>query len=427
MFFRGYRYQPLPSQKRFHRSQARFKALGGPVGTGKSKALCQEAIKLSYQNKGCMGLIGAPTLRMLRDATLEQFLAICREAQTPFTWNASDSVLELADNGSTVIFRSLDNWERLRGPNLAWFGVDELTYTDPEAWLRLEARLREPRARKYCGFGVFTPKGFDWVYEKFRASAAAGYELIEAPPFENRHLLAAVPDYYERLRRSYDSRFYEQEVLGKFLNVRQGRVYAEFSRSEHITPLEYDPALPLRWTWDFNVDAMSSLVCQQAGNEARVLDEIVLRSSSTIEACREFEARWQRHAGQIQVYGDAAGSHAHSSTGKSDYYYIRQYFAGQAKVRLNFCVPRTNPPVRDRINTVNARLRNAAGERTLLIDPRCGELIRDLEQVSYKPGTSQIDKESDAARTHTSDALGYYLWYEFRPAAAIGEKFGRIV
>jgi hypothetical protein len=41
-------YWALPSQKRFHESPARFKGFSGPIGSGKSQALCQEAIKLSY-------------------------------------------------------------------------------------------------------------------------------------------------------------------------------------------------------------------------------------------------------------------------------------------------------------------------------------------------------------------------------------------
>ena len=55
-------YQPLPSQKQFHESTARFKGFSGPIGSGKSQALCQEALKLSYLNPGRTGLIGAPTL-----------------------------------------------------------------------------------------------------------------------------------------------------------------------------------------------------------------------------------------------------------------------------------------------------------------------------------------------------------------------------
>ena len=54
-------YRPLPSQCKFHGSRARFKGFSGPIGSGKSQALCQEAIRLSYLNPGRQGLVGAPT------------------------------------------------------------------------------------------------------------------------------------------------------------------------------------------------------------------------------------------------------------------------------------------------------------------------------------------------------------------------------
>jgi hypothetical protein len=54
-------YVPLTSQLKFHVSTARFKGFSGPIGSGKSQALCQEAIRLSYLNPGRQGLVGAPT------------------------------------------------------------------------------------------------------------------------------------------------------------------------------------------------------------------------------------------------------------------------------------------------------------------------------------------------------------------------------
>jgi hypothetical protein len=76
---------------------------------------------------------------------------------------------------------------------------------------------------------------------------------------------------------------------------------------------------------------------------------------------------------------------------------------------------------------VNAHLRNAQGERRLVVDRECRELIKDLEQVGYKPGSGQIDKESDSERTHLSDALGYLLWQEFRPQTRMGEQSRRLM
>ncbi len=67
--YRDISYDPLPSQKKFHALENRFKGFSGPIGSGKSQALCQEAIRMSYMNPGRLGLLGAPTYPMLRDAT----------------------------------------------------------------------------------------------------------------------------------------------------------------------------------------------------------------------------------------------------------------------------------------------------------------------------------------------------------------------
>lgn len=360
---------------------------------------------------------------MLRDAAQRQFFELCEDAGLAYKYSRSENKLTLEIGGSEVLFRSLDNYERLRGPNLAWFGVDELTYCEPGAWLRLEARLRDLKAKHLCGFGAFTPKGFDWVYQKFRAKKTKGYELIQAAPFENHFILDAVPDYYERLQESYDPLFYEQEALGHFLNIRQGRAYHAFSRDEHVRPGTYNPILPLHWAWDFNLSPMCSVICQREGDEVRVLDEIVLNTSSTPEVCREFLNRWGHHLTgpnpRLHIYGDASGASGHTASGSSDYQVIKQFFRD-----ATLSVPRANPPVRERVNTVNGRLTNACGDRRLFIDPRCQELIADLEQVTYKAGSAQLDKDSDSARTHSSDALGYFLCQAFQPT--VGEKTGRL-
>ncbi|HSR06350.1 MAG TPA: terminase family protein [Bryobacteraceae bacterium] len=216
---RGIEYHPLPSQRRFHDSTARFKGFSGPIGSGKSQALCQEALKLAYLNPGRTGLLGAPTFPMLRDATQAALLEILERNRIPHEWNRAENFLVLRETGSRILFRAVEEFERLRGSNLAWFGLDELTYAPQQAWLRLEGRLRDPRASRLCGFAVWTPKGYDWVYERFVEARVEGYETVESRPFENRFLLDKIPDYYERLKHSYDGRFYEQEVLGQYTGV----------------------------------------------------------------------------------------------------------------------------------------------------------------------------------------------------------------
>jgi hypothetical protein len=132
----------------------------------------------------------------------------------PYDLNKSEFVLTMKDTRSRILLRSMDEFERLRGTNLSWFGVDELSYTTEEAWLRLEGRLRDPKAKRLCGFAVWTPKGHDWVHRRFIGNPVDGYDVIVAKPFENRHILDQIPDFYERLKSSYDEKFFRQEVLG---------------------------------------------------------------------------------------------------------------------------------------------------------------------------------------------------------------------
>ncbi len=78
------------------------------------------------------------------------------------------------------------------------------------------------------------------------------------------------------------------------------------------------------------------------------------------------------------------------------------------------------------MNCVNAKLCSQAGFRTLFIDPRCKQLIQDLERVQWKQDANgnslhEIDK-SDPARTHLSDALGYMIGREFGMRPACGYR-----
>ena len=414
-------YLPLPSQAEFHRSEARFKGFSGPIGSGKSQALCQEAIRLSYLNAGRMGLLGAPTYPMLRDATMVALLEVLDSNEIPYDQNKAENSLTFKDTGSRILFRPVEEFERLRGTNLAWFGVDELTYTQEESWLRLEGRLRDPLATKLCGFGVWTPKGYDWVWRRFIADRKTGYQAILAPPLENRHILSKIPDFYERLRSSYDEKFFDQEVMGAYLSMDGARVYTGFSRGVHLGSLEVNPNLPLRWALDFNVDPMSSVIVQMSRSTVNVLDEIVMRRATTQEACCEFLKRFPRHPAGVVVYGDASGS-TQQTTGASDFELVREYFMVHSTTPVEYRVPRANPPVRERVNTVNRQFLSAAGVVSAYVDPKCTELIKDLEQVCFKADSQTIDKERDRARTHLSDALGYVMWQECRMQPGIGER-----
>src|SRR5438874_10243603 len=101
-------YDPLPSQRRFHNCEALYKGFSGPIGSGKSQALCQEAIRLSYQNPGRLGLLGAPTYPMLRDATQAALVEILENNQIPYEHNKGENTFVMQDTQSKILFRPVD-------------------------------------------------------------------------------------------------------------------------------------------------------------------------------------------------------------------------------------------------------------------------------------------------------------------------------
>ena len=444
-------------QLAFHRSPVSFKGFSGPVGSGKSRALCYEALNLSYENRGCTGVIGAPTYPMLRDSTLKAFLELLDENHVPYRFHKSENSIDILEPGSQILFRSLEHFERIRGTNLAWFGIDELTYCKEESWLRLEARLRDPTATRLCGFASWTPKGFDWVYDRFIGpKRKPGHFAYRA-----RQNCTLPADYYGRLKSSYDERFYRQEALGEYLNVFSGQAYYGFDRKAQVRNIKYRPDLPLWWALDFNINPMCSVVGQTVNGVVRVLDEIVMPNSNTLAACDEFLARTENwllprettydyttmqeeaiaYAEQqelpqqkpepliVYVYGDATGGNRDSAASRTDWQHVKDFFSRYPdRFRAHLRVPSSNGPVKDRVNCVNAKLLNYAGQRSLYLTPNCQGLAADFEQLAWKVdshGTSLSDLDKrDPMRSHLSDALGYYIVREFPMRPPSGERGG---
>ena len=439
-----WKYETLPAQNAFHTDlTTRFKGYSGPIGSGKSHALVYEAPLLSRLNPGLLGLVGAPTYRMLQDSTQRAFFEVLAREGIEHTFNKQDNRLRFTSNGSEVIFRTMENPERLRGPNLAWFALDELTYTREDAWTRLLGRLRHPGARRLCGCGVWTPKGYDWVYRRFVEQSSLDYRLVQADPRENVHLPS---DFYDRLKDSYADLFYRQEVLGEYLDIFGGNAYYAFS-DKNIEPVKYEPRRSLCWALDFNVDPMCSVICQmeewkrtpwatesyEVKKVLHVLDEIILGNSNTPEAAEEFIQRVRRFEDTpaqivVKIYGDASGNSRSSKSTRTDYELIREVFRRYPQFQIDMLPNRANPLVKDRINTMNNALSSVSGERSIFIDPKCKELITDLRQVRWKRDAAgnvarDIDK-SDARRTHVSDAVSYLVAREFGLYGSAGERPG---
>ncbi len=398
--------EALEAQVGFMDSEAFHTAYIGGYGSGKTFVCAMKALVLAITNKDLPGMILAPTERMAEEVTGRAFMEILEKYGIPHKYKAASKKIRFPW-GCEVYLRSAHQPDRLKGSNLAWVGLDEAAQMKEEAYLVALSRVRHPAARMLQLFMTTTPEGFNWVYRHYVEEPPQDSKIFWSTTRENIFL---GPEYLSRMEESMPSLLAEQYLEGRFVNTASGRVYYAFDRRVHVREQHYDPAQELVVACDFNVNPMIWVIAQESEGRVCVLDEIVLREADTTQAVEEVAVRFGVDPRMVDVYGDAAGNHRDTrQAGRADYTIIKDMLKG---VRLR--VPSANPAVRDRVNTVNLLLQSKSKAGGVVVDPKCRELIKDLETLVYKEGSrgGQIDK-SDPGRTHASDALGYYLSRRF--------------
>ena len=319
----------------------------------------------------------------------------------------------------------------IRCAAVAWissFSMSTPPWT-PRAWTEV---LRPALADKQ-GKALFigTPRGHNHFYDLYEAAQTqpdwAAFQFTTEQggnvPLEE----------LESASQELDERTYRQEFQASFENLGVGLAYYAFERANHVRKISFHHQDSLFWALDFNMNPLCSVIGQDIDGQVRILDELILPNSNTPAACEEFLARSQKYFTgtplSVDVYGDATGEQHRTSASRTDWQIVKDFFGRYPeRFHVQFRVPTSNPPVKDRINCVNAMLRNSAGTRRLYVNGCCKHLIKDFEQVSWKADPhgnplSELDK-SDPMRTHVSDAVGYMVAREFPMRAQMGERPG---
>jgi hypothetical protein len=297
-------------------------------------------------------------------------------------------------NGSTISLKGAEKPDNLRGRSLDFVVLDEFADMRPEAWYEvIRASLSD---RMGSALFIGTPKGRNHFYDLWTkgADGADGWHSFQYTTIEGGNVEETE---IEQAKRDLDERTFDQEYNAKFVNY-QGIIYYNFNREESVQRSQDDGSL-LHVGMDFNLDPMSAVLAIRDGSTLKIVDEIVIYGSNTDEMVDELKTRYPNR--QICIYPDPAARQRKTSAGGRTDLSILQNAGFAVKVRER------HSAIRDRINSVNARLKSADGQRHLVIDPKCKQVIKSLERQTYKEGTSQPDK--DSGFDHMNDALGYLI------------------
>jgi hypothetical protein len=307
--------------------------------------------------------------------------------------NERELLLELP-NGSVIQLQGADQPDSLRGVGLDSVVLDEYSEMRPETW----TAVVQPMLADKLGRALFigTPKSFNALYDIYVHAEsnerwAAFHFATEEGGYVSGEELAA-------LQVDMDHSLYAQEFQASFQSC-LGRVYHAFDRDLNVIDPMLLPNATLLIGMDFNINPMTAVIAQRAGDQCQIIDEIVLPNSNTQEMMHEINRRYEGRHGIVHPDPSGVARKTSAPVGLTDFAVIEQ--AGWPVYRA------TGYPLIDRINTVNARLCNAQGQRRLLISRHCTQLIRAFDCLSFKEGTKIPDKRSGL--DHITDAAGYLI------------------
>ncbi len=340
-------------------------------------------------------------------------------------WNALDRILKLK-NGSIIEFRSIEaGADKLQGAGKDWIHFDEeppKPHFD-EACMRVEAGRR---LQTFVTATLLPPVGmkggvtwmFPEVIEPYREGTLEDAKVFNWATYDNPYI-------EEAEIRSLEALFPPETTIGKIRLLGElipglggARAYHNFTRKFHIKKdMQINPNLPLCWAWDFNVDPLVCVLAQVDEGKFRFFREFSTEDGSIAGMIDKVYPYIKDHPNEIHIYGDATGRNRKvskddtASTWTIMFNELRSY-----DLEVKKKVPESNPPITNRVDAVNMALKGPEGQMDVEVDPQCRELIKDLEGVLLdSDGTikkSRNPSDPYYARTHISDAVGYFICYE---------------
>jgi hypothetical protein len=400
----------FPAQRMLLAATERLVAFVAGYGSGKTFSALLKLAQLAGRNPGVEGAYVAPTYPMAEDLGFRAFLALCDAQGIKHRENKAKLKVWVwmgAEPEWTLIhFLSGDKPDSLKGLNLGWALVDEAGMCDVAVWLQLLARVRVPCPLSQL-IVIGTPEGgpgswFGQVAE-FGPTGEKADRLIRARTADNTTL---PPEYLENMRSRYTEEEFRGYCEGYFVAA-GGQIY-RFNREKHVRPWQAADRTGEIQVWaDFNVQKVVWLLAHVHNGVAHVFDEVVSTNKYTDEqalATKERLFAWGIDPRGLSMFHDSNTSKKSASARRDEVSSSDVIEIQKAGFRSK--AQRQNPPVRDRISSVNAKLK----AETLFVDPRCKELIASLS-TQGRDKNGQPDKSGGL--DHAADALGYGVHYQW--------------
>jgi len=317
-------------------------------------------------------------------------------------------------NGTEIHVIGLDKPQRIEGINWTGGVIDEIADVKSES---IEANIMpalntvnptRPDYRAWCWF-IGVPDGLNHYFRMANYAESANDPLWRLYHWKSSEILPV--DVIESAKKTMSKLQYQQEYEASF-ETASGRIYDDYSKLNYTDEV-IKPHEQLWWSHDQNYTPLSSCVSVKRGNDLYILDEIVLISAISRQSAEEFCEKFKDHKNKhVIIYGDPAGKAGEKHGHESDYTEIESVLKRE-KWKYTRKVARAHPAIKDRQNSVRAKIKNAANEVSLYVNTKTAPWSHEgLATVQLMDGsTFQEDQKNDYQ--HITTAIGYMIDVEW--------------
>lgn len=441
----GINYTPPKTVRNFMLSDAEFRAIMGPIGSGKSAGCVIEVLRRCIaQPKSPDGFrrsrwaIIRNTRPQLKDTTLQTWLQWVPSGVLG-RWKESEMIfyLEFNDVKAEILFRPLDtpdDVQRVLSLELtgAWF--NEAREIPIELLQAVQGRLgRYPRRADVDKYWIGTiadtnppEEGSPWynIIEHLPQEENNPNSVMICDSFKQPSGLSIdaenVPNlrenYYDNLAKGKTSDWIDVYIHGMYAKSQSGKpVYLKQFKSErHVSksPISIHPKAPVIIGHDFGRTPAAAFMQQQVDGRIKVIREIVgfdigLRSFTQRYTIPLLRSTFPDNP--IIFVGDPSGANQNQSDDNSCIKELKAIFKEDG---YYIKTARTNDPIQ-RINALSEVLSQYPdGEPLFEVDPSCKwiiEGIRSKYRFAKKQGTSGSfhDRPDKNEWSHIIEALQY--------------------
>ena len=406
------KYMPLhPFQKEMLSSSCRFNAAVAGTGGGKTvcgAVWCIRQIERAIRDYGkCMGMIIAPTYKVLERATIPCFISALQGTKLQGVYKAARNFYELPNNWGRIWAQGADNEGGLEGGQFDFVWGDEGGQFRKKVF---DAIIGRTGAKEAPILITTTPYGlgalFEW-YKKWQ-SGDKDYNIITFASIANP---AYPKTEFERAKRSMTPEKFRERYLGHFLRL-EGLVYPKLqdcliqANTDEILTLLSLPGKNvggIDYGWNDPFCALAAKIPSQTSNDGKWIAHTAY-------------VWYERYKSETPLEDHA--NHLPKVPGQSILWFSEHVPENIMKLKKGgFRVKKAKKAILPGIDVTNSRFYSNTMK---IIENRCPALCTEGQQYVYEAnrddeiiGDKPVDKDN-----HAMDALRYMIMgLDYREAA----------